>query len=179
MIKNTNETYGWTQDLKDIAQAEKSLEIIPYVSISFGLRKRDAYEEQMLHTFEMPRSMLDRWRWLIRWREARLQCEFPRDNVRCSYCFYDKKSGLSLDWNSLLSRLAATKAQVTKVERVISEYIDFQKVNNLFFDEQTDEVLRKAYRKLEQKRCNLRNLQREVQQEVESVRKISGSASAS
>lgn len=178
-MKNTNDTYHWMQDLKDQAQAERSLEIIPYVSISFGLRKRDAYEEHVLHSFEMPRSMLDRWRWLIRWREARFQCQYPRDHVRSTYCYYDKKSGLSLGWNSLLSRLSATKAQVTKIERVISEYIDFQKQNNLFFDEQTDEVLRKAYRKLEQKRWNLRNLQREVQQEVESVRKISGSSSAS
>lgn len=92
MIKNTNETYGWTQDLKDMAQAEESLEIIPYVSISFGLRKRDAYEEQMLHTFEMPRSMLDRWRWLIRWRETRFQCTYPRDDVRVLIVFTIKKA---------------------------------------------------------------------------------------
>lgn len=59
-MKNTNDTYGWMQDLKDLAQAERSLEIIPYVSISFGLRKRDTYEEHVIHTFEMPRSMLDR-----------------------------------------------------------------------------------------------------------------------
>lgn len=26
----------------------------------------------------MPRSMLDRWRWLIHWREARFQCAYPR-----------------------------------------------------------------------------------------------------
>lgn len=169
-MKHTNDTYGWMQDLKDLAQAEKNLEIIPYVSICFGLRKRDAYEETVLHILTMPRSMLDRWQWLIRWREARFQCEYPRDNVSCSYSFYDKKSGLSLEWNSLLNRLASTKAQITKVERAISEYIDFQKQNNLFFDEQTDEVLHKAYRKLEQKKCNLDNLRREVQQEVESAR---------
>lgn len=172
-MKKSNDIYGWMQDLKELAEAGKSLEIIPYVSVFFELKKKGAYESQVLHTLDMPRSMLDRWRWLIRWREARFQCIYPRDDVHCSYCFYDKKSGLSLEWNSLLSRLSSTKAQVTKVERAILEYIDFQKANNLFFDEQADEVLNKAYRKLEQKKRNLHNLQKEVEKEVENARKPS------
>lgn len=72
-----------------------------------------------------------------------------------------------------MARLSSTKAQITKVERAIVAYIDFQKANNLFFDEQVDEVLNKAYLKLEQKKQNLYNLQQEVEKEVQNARKPS------
>lgn len=111
-MKKSSDTYGWMQDLKDLVEAERSLEITPYISTHFELKRKNTYDGQVLHPLDMPRSMLDRWRWLIRWREARFQCAYSRDNVRCSSCFYDKKSGLSLEWNSILNRLSSAKAQI-------------------------------------------------------------------
>ena len=61
---------------------------------------------------------------------------------------------------------------MTKVECAIGE-IDFQKANNLLFDEQVDEVLYKAYCKLEQKKHNLHNQQQGEEKEAQNARKTS------
>lgn len=51
-------------------------------------------------------------------------------------------------------KLAAAKAQITRAERKEAEYLAYQRLNNLFFDEQTDEQLLKFRQKLRTKRAN-------------------------
>ena len=68
------------------------------------------------------------------------------------YSYYDKRTGLNTDFNSLLPKLTSTKAQITIAERKEQEYLQYQRQNNLFFDEQTDEQLIKFRKELSKKR---------------------------
>jgi hypothetical protein len=116
--------------------------------------------------------MLERLRWVINWRQAKLQCKYPRSQISAYHHYYDRRTGLETGYGSLLSKLSAAKAQITKVERAIVAYIEFQSGNNLFFDPETDEMLLKAKRKLKQKKQNyetqLALLEQEVKKQAEN-----------
>ena len=62
------------------------------------------------------------------------------------------------------------KAQITKVERAIDKYIEHQTQDNMFFDVETDEMLLKAKKKLEQKKSNYNTLYATLERETDSVR---------
>lgn len=149
---------------KNFAKAERELKIEHWVTISFYITNEDP--RRIVHMIDIPRSMLERWEWLVRWREARLICQYPKSDIRKFYCFYDKRTGLETGFNTLLSRLAATKAQVTRVKRIIEQYIIHETQNNLFFDPETDERLIKVRKKLEQKYKNVEKMEIQVIQEV-------------
>lgn len=53
------------------------------------------------------------------------------------------------------------------MERTIKEYVTWQRRNNLFFDEQTDEMLQKAVAKLKTKKENVRKAEKRLHQKVE------------
>ena len=131
----------WMQYARDMAKAEKELEIELWVIISF------------YRTTEQ--------------RMARLTCQYPKGNVTHTYCLYDRHSGEDYSFGSCLSSLAAAKAQVTRMERRIREYTAWQKQNNLFFDEQTDEMLQKAVAKLKIKKENVQEAERRLQKKAE------------
>ena len=79
------------------------------------------------------------------------------------HSYYDKRT----DFNSCLSRLAASKAQITIAKRKEQQYLSYQKQNNLFFDENTDEELIKFREKLHKKETNYNMLYANIQQAVE------------
>ena len=160
-------TNEFIQYAKDIAQAERELKIEQWVGISFEVIRRSDGSRQMLHHIDIPRRMLERWQWVIEWRTAKLKCQYPRDIVRACMGFYDKRSGLDTGMNSLLSRMAAAKAQITKVERTIAQYIDYETHNNLFFVAETDKRLQQAHEKLERKKQNYIEALGVLQQAVE------------
>ena len=139
------------QEAKDLARAERELEIEHWVYISFEIRHADRNRE-VLHTIDIPRKMLVRWEWLINWRKAKYVCKYPRKNIQVSHCYYDKRTGLHTGFDFILGKVAAAKAQITKVERLIGQYIEYKKHNDLFFDIETDEQLQKAYVKLGEKK---------------------------
>lgn len=155
----------WFQDAKDLAKAEKDLNIIPYIYISYELVDRKG-EKSVLHEIEIPRSMYDRWMWLLEWRKAKYVCKYPRERVTMFFSYFDKTTGLKYGWKSRLSSLASTKAQITKVERAIAAYVEEQKKNNLFFNQETDPILIKAYDKLACKKENYAKLKKSIEEEV-------------
>ncbi|MDH6310270.1 hypothetical protein M2451_003140 [Dysgonomonas sp. PFB1-18] len=155
----------WMQYAKDLAKAERELGIEHWVYITFEIRHEDRSRE-VLHKIDIPRDMLDRWRWLIEWRKAKLVCKYPRKRVQIYHCFYDKRTGLQTGFDFLLGKVASAKAQITKVERAIAQYIDYKKHNDLFFNADTDEQLLKAYNKLEQKKDNYQKMYVMLQEEV-------------
>ena len=156
----------WLQYAKDLAKAERELKIEHWVYITFEVRDENRNRE-ILHKIDLPRDMVDRWRWVIEWRRAKLVCKHPRKKIEVYHCAYDKRTGLQTGFNFLLSKIASAKAQITKVERVIAQYIMDETQNNLFFDESTDERLLKANAKLEQKKMNYNEAYAILQQEVE------------
>ena len=155
----------WMQDAKDLAKAERELGIEHWVYITFEIRHENRNRE-VLHKIDIPRDMLDRWRWAIEWRKAKLVCKYPRKRVQVYHCYYDKRSGLQTGFDFILGKVSAAKAQITKVERTIARYIDYKKHNDLFFDIDTDEQLLKAYGKLEQKKANYQKMYMMLQEEV-------------
>ena len=144
----------WMQYARDMAKAEKELEIELWVIISF-YRTTEQGGKVLLFRYDLPRKVADKYDWVVRWRRARLTCQYPKGNVTHTYCLYDRHSGEDYSFGSCLSSLAAAKAQVTRMERRIREYTAWQKQNNLFFDEQTDEMLQKAVAKLKIKKENV------------------------
>lgn len=120
----------------------------------------------------MTRELHKRYRWVVRWREARLQCLYPKRQINTYYSYYDRRTGLRTNFNSSLSRLSAAKAQISIAERKEREYIQYQRTNNLFFDENTDEQLVGFREKLRMKKEKYTALEHEIRSEMESMQKL-------
>lgn len=159
----------WMQYAKDMAKAEKELKIQQRVIISF-YRTTERGDKVTLFQYNLPRQIADTYSWVIQWRRAKLVCQYPKGNISHSYSLYDKRSGEDYSFGSCLSSLAAAKAQGTKMERTIREHIDWQKQNNLFFSEQTDEMLQTALNKLKIKKKNVQEAEARLHRKVEKQR---------
>ncbi len=155
----------WMEAIHELAKAERELKIEKWVIISIEYRNKDC-RRAVLFRYDLPRDVYERYRWVIRWRQSRYQCLYPREDVMVYHSYYDKSTGLRTDINSCLSRLAASKAQITIAKRKEQEYLDWQKRNNLFFDENTDEDLIKFQEKLKKKEENYNLLYLNIQDAV-------------
>ena len=153
------------------AKAEKELEVERWAVITFESKKHG-----VLWRYDLPVHLYERWEWVIRWREARLVCQYPKDNIRRYYCPYYKRKGLYMGYSEDFGTLVAAKAQVTKAKNAIERYLEY-KHGDLFFDENTDEELQKAKRKLAQKMADVEAAeQRMIEKYNEAVnRKQNGS----
>lgn len=140
----------WFQMAKDYAKAEKELKVEQWVEVTLYYGYAD--KQVSLYHYNLPREMYFRYQWVIRWRMAKLQCKYPKQIISISLYFYDKRSGESMDVSSCLSKLISAKAQVTKAERMIREYIEHNRQHNMFFDENADEELIRFRKKLESKK---------------------------
>lgn len=67
-------------------------------------------------------------------------------------------------------KLAAAKARITIARRKETEYIEYQKQNNLFFDEQSDEELMKFRLKLQTGQKNYIALSEKIRNAVQAHR---------
>lgn len=139
----------------DYANAEKELEVQHWVFITIEMTDGNCNYVR-LFSYDLPREVYERRRWVIEWRRAKFVCQHPKGNVRCFSSYYDKRLGKDIRLNEDLRRLVAAKAQVTKARRKIDRYVAFNKANNLFFDERTDADLQKARKKLADKEAGVR-----------------------
>lgn len=153
------------QIAKDYAKAEKELEIQKWVFISVE-RENEKGERVRLFCYDLPRDVYDRRRWVVGWRKAKLVCQYPMDNVNAYFSFYDKRLGNNPKFSADLRTLISAKAQVTKVQRRIEEYITYNKANNLFFDESTDVDLLKIRDKLASKIANVQAAEERLKQKI-------------
>ena len=135
---------------KDYAKAEEDLEVQRWVFISIE-RTDENCNYVRLFSYDLPREVYERRRWVIEWRRARFVCQYPKGNVKYFSCYYDKRLGTEKCLNDDLRRLISANAQVTKVQRKIDKYVTYNRENNLFFDENTDTDLLKAREKLASK----------------------------
>lgn len=141
-----------TNYVKAIRKAYKDLEIERWVRISFWTGK--GAERIKRAEYDLPMKVWERRKWVVRWKEARLICRYPKEGVHTTYSFYDKRSGEIIELNSCLSRLIAAKAQITRQENEIQRYLESNK-DNMFFDPDTDEQLTRIRQKLLTKKRNL------------------------
>lgn len=155
----------WMEEARELAKVERELQIEKWVIISIEYRTKDC-RQVVLFQYDLPRDLYERYQWVIRWREARFQCLYPRENILVYHSYYDKRTGLKTGFNSCLSRLAASKAQITIARKREQEYLSYQRQNNLFFDENTDEDLVKFREKLKKKEENYHLLYANIQSAV-------------
>ena len=161
----------WMEYARELARAERELRIERWVFISIEC-KDEAGTPVRLHSYDLPREQHERYRWVVSWREARLQCLYPKRQINAYYSYYDKRTGLRTDFNSALSKLSAAKAQISIAERKEREYTQYQRTNNLFFDEGTDEQLVRFREKLRMKKEKYTALKHEIRSEAESMQKL-------
>ena len=70
----------WMEYARELARAERELRIERWVFISIEC-KDDAGNPVRLHSYDLPRELHERYRWVVRWREARLQCLYPKKQI--------------------------------------------------------------------------------------------------
>lgn len=153
---------------KYYAQAEKELEVRHWVHISIEY-KNHAGETVRLFCYDLPREVYERRKWVIRWREAKLICQHPKDNITLYHSYYDKRLGNDPKLTADLRKLIAAKAQVTKMQSHIVEYVSYQRENNIFFDEKTDVELLKAYEKLSTKIANVQDAETRLRAKINQI----------
>ena len=75
-----------------------------------------------------------------------------------------------MDFGYALSRMSAAKAQITIARRKEQDYLEYQRQNNMFFNEAEDETLAKFRQKLQFKIEKYAELEREVMLSVQNAR---------
>ena len=91
MAQETDIGKSWEEIVRAYAKAERELGVKVYCVLR--ICKKVNGEEIVLHRYDMPREILQRWRWVINWRMAKLTCENPRAHIYETLSFYDKTSG--------------------------------------------------------------------------------------
>lgn len=137
----------YLQYAKARAKAERELEVEQWVHIS--IERGHGSQRTVLHSYDMPVSMLARWSWVINWRVAHHVCECPKEPVNSYYGYEYRYKGEYVGWQEDINRLVAAKALHTKRLRAVEAYIASHQ-NDMFFNAATDEALLKAQAKLKQ-----------------------------
>lgn len=158
----------WMEYARELARAERELRVERWVFISIEC-KDEAGNPIRLHSDDLPRELHERYRWVVRWRVSRLQCLHPKEDIHPYFSYYDKRTGLSTELDSALSKLSAAKAQISIAERKEKEYIEYQRANNLFFDETTDGQLLRFREKLRMKKEKYTALEQQIRSEIEAI----------
>lgn len=153
---------------KEYAKAEKELEVQNWVYI--GIERIDTKGTRVrIFSYNLPREVYERRDWAVRWREAKLRCQFPKDNVQCYFSFYDKRLGNDPKLTADLRTIASAKAQVSKVQRKIDEYVKYHRANGLFFDESTDMDLLRVREKLSIKQRNVQKCEERLKCKIKQI----------
>lgn len=158
----------WFELARDVARVEAELGVQHWVFIEFTKNAGDGSTERIF-AYDLPREVYERRRWVVRWREATLVCRFPRANVSRFCSYYDRRLGNDNRLTDDLRRLVAAKAQVTKARRKMDEYVAWNRANNLFFDESTDEYLTKFKEKLDRKIAGVRAAEERMKRKIEAL----------
>lgn len=153
---------------KAYAKAEKALGVQKWVFISIE-RTDGRCNYERLFCYDLPREVYERRRWVIEWRKSRFVCQYPKGNIRCYMSYYDKRLGMGPRLNEDLHRLISAKAQVTKAQRKIDEYVAYHKANDMFFNEDTDTDLLKAREKLKVKINGVRAAEERLKLKIKQI----------
>lgn len=159
---------NFMQMAKDYAKAEKELEVQMWVYISIERTDEQGNRERVF-SYDLPRELYEQKSWVIRWRVAKMQCQHPKDIVRAYTCFYDKRLGNDTKLTEDLRKLISAKAQASKVNRKIEEYIAWHKENDMFFDENTDIDLLKVREKLKIKELNVQEAEERLRIKIKQI----------
>ena len=155
---------------KEIARQEKSLGIEHWDFISIERDGDKAGEYVRLYHYDLPRQIAEKYDWVVRWRAAKLQCQYPRYGVRIYHSPYKKVMGVNIGMQKDIDTFVAAKAQYTKQKRILDTYISEQKVMNIFFSEDTDQEVIRIKAKLEVKRENIEKAEARLIEKVKQFK---------
>ena len=155
---------------KEYANAERELRIQAWVYISIERVDANDLRSTRLFFYDLPRDLYEKRKWVVRWRVAKLQCQYPRDTVRAYYSYYDKRLGKDSGPNGCLRRLASLKAKCTIQQRNIDAYVAYHKDNDLFFHENTDQDLIRLREKLAAKLAEVQAAEERMKLKIEQVK---------
>lgn len=155
---------------KEIARQEKSLGIERWDRISIEREGDKEGEYVGLYHYDLPRQLAEKYAWVIRWRAARLQCQHPRYCVHIFHCPYKKVMGVNIGMQKDIDTFVAAKAQYTKQQRILDNYISEQKATNMFFSEDTDQEVVRIKAKLAVKKENIEQAEARLIAKVEQYK---------
>lgn len=163
----------WIEDAKIEAAIEKSMKIEKWVKVNitaFPPDTTDRSKEVILHTYDLPRHMWQKYNWVIDWRMAKCKCKHPKLHVTIVLGFYDKKSGLELGFGTLISRLISLKANVTKWNNRLITYKERNKMD-LFFNEGTDPIIMKMKTTILEYEYKIKLVENDIKRKLETKNK--------
>ena len=153
MVSKQESLHDYYKMAKEIAKIEKSLNIERWVKIAVVYKLEG--NEIVLYRYDLPVWQYNKWAWVVRWRQAKLQCQHPRECVTLAFDYYKKVMGYTIGMQQDIDKFVAAKAQVSLQERIVKEYVEQQQKSNFFFDEDADEQLLKIKAKLKAKKENV------------------------
>lgn len=163
--------HDYYEQAREIANVEKELGVEKRDFITIEMYDEQKHETTNLYTYDLPREMAERYDWVLRWRTARFQCQYPRACVRCFHSPYRKIRGKNIGMQDDLNRFIAAKAQMTRAQRVLEEHIARRKATDMFFNEETDEEVVKFKEKLKQKQLNVEQAEHRLKDKIDSYGK--------
>lgn len=158
----------WQEHCRITDKTEKELNIQPYCKISI-LRTKPDGDPEVLYVYDLPRDMVWRYEWVFEWRKAKFVCKYPRDRVRLVFSFYDRTSGLEIGYKTLLSRKVAATALLTKYRNLRTRYIE-EKSKELFFEQESDEFLKKIDTKIQRAGQKLEEITSEITKTTKKIK---------
>ena len=88
----------WFQMAKDYAKAEKELKIERWVYISIEYKDEGKLEPVRLFSYNLPREVYERRRWVIRWRLSKLPKERRMTAWTARYAWSCSRGRSWRDW---------------------------------------------------------------------------------
>jgi hypothetical protein len=146
---------------------EKELNVNRWVVVSIGYRSRDYKSpDVLLFKYDIPVYLREKYDWVIRWRAARIQCQYPKQDICTWYTNYDKKTSLRLGHDSLYTRIISAKAWLTRARNKVKKYEE-ERNKTLFHDFENDPIWLDAMQKVKAKEERLADLQEVLRTETE------------
>lgn len=156
---------------KEIAKTERELNIERWDKITIYRTGDKEGDSIYLYNYDLPRHIAEKYDWVFRWRAARLQCQYPRYKINIYHSPYSKVMGENIGMQKDIDIFVAAKAQFTKQQHAIDDYVGYQRANNLFFDENTDELLVKAKKKLLKKKESIEQAETRLIEKVKQYKR--------
>lgn len=94
-----------------------------WVQITIAVYRGKGRENKIIaYEYRLPRPLWQKWQWVITWRAARVQCQYPRDYVSTELAFFENISEgqreITIDYNNWI----AAKAMITKITNAMRRF---------------------------------------------------------
>ena len=154
---------------KLIAKTEREAGIERWMRIVIERHTETANEHDVLKVYDLPYRVYDKYRWVIRWRAARLQCQWPRFEISTYISPYHKVKGVNIGMEHDLAVYTSAKAKLTRARNILAEHIEDHR-SDIFFDEETDELVVKTKAKIAAAEQSVREAEERLAAKVEECR---------